>query len=109
MLVGFLLAATISTANAGKTYTPAQLRQMVQSQNFPDQGDVQTTVAKRSYAACVIALEGIISAIQPNYPTATIVNTSLIRTEKAWTNDAAVTVTCSAPDEKLIITTAPYR
>ena len=95
-------------AYADKTYTPAQLRDMVQSGNYPKQGAASTQTKSADYASCIAQIEAIVSSVRPNYPTQTIVSTNLMRTEKVWTNDAAMTLTCSAPEKKLIITMAPY-
>lgn len=103
-----LVLGTAASAEP-KSYTPAELRDMVQSGRYPEQGDVATTIVDKDYASCIVTLEGILSAIRPNYPTATIVSTNILRTEKLWTNDGAMTATCDAIRKKLIITRAPYR
>lgn len=94
-------------AEAGKSYTPDQLRKMIQRGNFPKQGDVTTKKESANYAECIALLRAIKSSIA-EYPSQTIVSTNTERMEKIWTNDGAVTVTCSANDRTIIITSAPY-
>ncbi len=109
LLLLIALAALYPAAPANaKTYTPTELQALVRAGRYPEQGDVTKTVVDRSYAACIIALESMVDAIHLNYPTATIASTSLLRTEKVWTNDAALTVTCDAVRNKIIITRSPY-
>lgn len=97
-----------SPAIAGKTYTPAQLRSMVQSGNYPKQGSASTQSQRMDYSACIAKVAAVVSSVQPEYPTSTVLSTNIARIEKVWTNDAAMTLSCSAPDGKLVITTAPY-
>ena len=106
--VSLLLSSSIP-ALAQKTYTPAQLRAMVNSGRYPDQGAASTQTKTMDYSQCIATLESVVGAVRPNYPAQTIVSTNLMRVEKVWTNDAAVTVSCSAPDRKLVMTSAPYR
>ncbi|MDA3933824.1 MAG: hypothetical protein PF630_05790 [Gammaproteobacteria bacterium] len=95
-------------ASAQKTYTPAQLRSMVQSGNYPEQGSPSTQTKSTDYASCIAQVESVVASVRPNYPSQTVVSTNLMRMEKIWTNDAAMTLTCSAADKKLVITSAPY-
>ena len=105
-----LLAFLVSTsATAERTYTPAQLRSMVNSGNYPDQSDPITKTQRMDYADCIAKVESVVASVSPNYPNKTIVSTNLMRMEKLWTNDSAMTLTCSASDKKLVITSAPYR
>jgi len=97
-----------SPAVADKIYTPAQLRSMAQSGNYPKQGSPSTQTQYMDYSACVSKMLAIVSSVQAEYPTSTIISTNIARIEKVWTNDAAMTFSCSAPDGKLVITTAPY-
>lgn len=95
-------------AIAQKTYTPAQLRSMVQNGKYPKQGDITTQTQSISFADCITKVEAVIASVKPNYPTETIVNTNIMRVEKMWTNDAAMTLSCSALDKKITITSASY-
>jgi hypothetical protein len=80
--------ATFSQVSvAQKTYTPAQLRSMVQSGNYPKQGSVATQTKEMDYTSCIVSLESVVSSVKPEYPTITVVNTNLMRVEKVWTND----------------------
>ncbi|MBT9137223.1 MAG: hypothetical protein DDT34_02311 [Firmicutes bacterium] len=100
--------ALSAPANAQKTYTPAQLQSMVQSGKYPKQGAPSTQTQSIDYVACIAKVESVVASVRPNYPAQTVVSTNLMRMEKVWTNDAAMTLTCSAPDGKLVITSAPY-
>jgi len=100
--------ALSAPASAQKTYTPAQLQSMVQSGNYPKQGALSTQTQHIDYVACIAKVEWVVASIGPYYPAKTVVSTNIMRMDKVWTNDAAVTLTCSAPDKKLIITFAPY-
>ena len=90
------------------TYTPEELRNMVKSRNYPQQDT--SSVKKREsidYTACIIKIESIVAASKPNYPSETIESTDLIQII-LWTNDSAMTLTCNATDNELIVTSAPY-
>ena len=104
-----LTLASCANKQSTYTYTPNQLRSMVQSGNYPRQGSPETKSESLGYSACVTRVEGIVASVRPNYPTATVVNTRIMRIEKVWTNDAAMTLTCSATDGRLVITSAPYQ
>ena len=81
---------------------------MAQSGNYPKQGAASTETKYMNYSACVSKMLAIVSSVQPEYPTSTILSTNTARIEKVWTNDAAMTFTCSAADGKLVIPSAPY-
>lgn len=98
----------VSPVFAGKTYTPAQLRSMVQSGKYPKQGKPSSQSERMDYSTCIAKVTAIVSSVQPEYPTSTILSTNIARIEKVWTNDAAMILSCSAPDGNLVITTAPY-
>jgi len=95
-------------AFAQKTYTPAQLKTMVASGKYPSQGAPSTRSEVVPFSVCVTKVQQVLDAVKSNYPAATIVSTNILRVEKLWTNDAAMTFSCSAPDGKLAITSAPY-
>lgn len=98
----------VSPAFAEKTYTPAQLRSMVQSGNYPKQGSPLTQSQSLGYSACIAKVKAVVGSVQSEYPSSTVLSTNIARIDKVWTNDAAMTLSCSAPDGKLVITTAPY-
>lgn len=104
-----ITALILSTsASAQKTYTPAQLQRMVQSGSYPKQGAPSTQTLSIDYVSCIAKVESIVASVRPNYPAQTVASTNLMRIEKVWTNDAAMTLSCSASDRKLVITSAPY-
>ena len=110
VLITVLLATMAATAYAGKTYTQSQLNRMVNSGQYPDQGPVNNTQTKSmSFSVCKVAVENVMSQLRGSYPIRTIVNTSILYTVKAWTNDSAITVSCSEPDRKMVLTQASYR
>jgi hypothetical protein len=94
--------------HAAKTYTPAQLRQMVNGGNPPKQGSPSTKKQSVPFSSCVSKINSIVASVSDQYPAKVIVNTSIMHMAKVWTNDAAMTLTCSGPDEALVITTAQY-
>ncbi|ARN74892.1 hypothetical protein [Oceanicoccus sagamiensis] len=94
---------------AAKSYTPSQLRSMVNSGDYPDQGGVSTETQSISFSACVTKVKGVLSSVSGQYPYKIIVNTNVLYTSKLWTNDAAMTLSCSSLDRKLVITTAKYK
>ncbi|MBK8163757.1 MAG: hypothetical protein IPK65_11645 [Gammaproteobacteria bacterium] len=83
---------------------------MVKSGNYPPQGKVTDTETQAmSFRACTEQINQIIGSITPEYPVEIIVDTQIMKMIKAWTNDGAITLTCSGPDEKFTFTTAPYK
>lgn len=106
-----ILTLTISSyAFAQVTYTKDQLNRMVDSGQFPEQSPVTTNSSRdMSFAGCKVAIEAIMSQIRAEYPVRTVVDTALMYTVKAWTNDGAITATCSEPDQKMVLTQAPYK
>lgn len=105
-----VLSFVSAASQADTTYTPQQLRSMISSGSYPEQGPVTDTKTKPStFDACKVSIEAITSQFRDSYPVRTIVDTSLLYTVKIWVNDAAMTVSCSSPDEKMVITQAPYK
>lgn len=107
-IMALLLGACATSSTTTNNYTPSQLRIMVQNGNYPKQGSPTTKSEVIRFSDCLARVSGLISAIGSSYPTRTIVNTNTVRMEKVWTNDGAMTFTCSAADNKLIVTNAPY-
>ncbi len=103
MLITFSLSAL-----ASKIYTPEQLNSMVNSGNYPSQDLVKSQTKTASFAECRLSVESVLSAIRDNYPTKILIDTAVLYTEKAWTNNAAMTVSCSKLDNKMVITQANY-
>jgi len=108
MLAVTLLVTLPLTALAEKTYTPAQLRQMVGSGKPPKQGPVTSQKVELPFDACVAKVKSSAAAVSENYPVQPIVDTSVLVTVKVWTNDAAMTLSCSKPDGLMLVTTAKY-
>lgn len=106
MLISFLL---ISLNLNAKTYTPLELNSMIRAGNYPVQGKAQSTSKVMSFETCKIAAEQVIDDIKNYYPTDVIVNTGIVYMVKAWTNDAAVTITCSKVDNNMVMTQAYYK
>lgn len=107
-----IVVATVFFCNqsfAAKTYTPSELNKMINSGQYPDQGAVKTTSKPMSFAECRRTVDGIMSQIRDSYPVKPIVDTSILYIVKAWTNNGAMTVNCSGPDKKMILTEAPYK
>ncbi|WP_419852765.1 hypothetical protein [Actinobacillus pleuropneumoniae] len=105
LLIFSILGLANAMANA-TTYTPEELKQMVANSNYPAQAPAQKETLSMFFNDCKIASKKLISDITPYYPVEIIVNTSTMYSIKAWTNDAAMTITCA--DNKLTITTSPY-
>lgn len=89
-------------------YTPTKLRSMISSGKYPKQGSVSITTKQVDFDTCVTTINQLLSAISPDYPVEKIVSTENFQTQKAWTNDSAMTFTCKGSESKLIVTTAPY-
>ena len=92
-----------------KEYTPSQLKQMINSGNYPEQGESKSESSRMDFSDCVLTTKVLFSEIAGNYPVSTIVDTSMVYSVKAWANDAALVVTCSQPDGKRVITQSPYK
>lgn len=90
-----------------KTYTASQLRQMVDSGAYPKQGEAVTQSAETDFDSCSGKVQALLLSVA-DYPARTVLSTNAARIEKVWTNDGAITLSCSAKDRKLVVTTAPY-
>ncbi len=102
-----ILVSSIATV-AAKTYTPSQLNQMIGSGKPPAQGSPSTQTEPTAFSPCVSNVKSIVASITPNYPAKIVVDNRLLFMVKVWTNDSAMTLSCSAPDTKMIITTSKY-
>ena len=110
LLATIILVTVCISAYAKKTYTPSEINRMVDSGQYPEQGPVSNTETKSiSFGDCIISVESIMSQIRDHYPVQPIVDTDLVYMVKAWTNDGAITATCSKSDKKMVMTVAPYR
>ncbi len=61
-----------------------------------------------TFNVCVGKIDAIVDSIEEHYRAKSIVQTKLLYMVKVWTNDAAMTLSCSQSDKKLIISTAKY-
>lgn len=95
-------------ATSGRTYTPAELKVMLQTGKPPAQGKPESQSKEASFGACVLSANEIASAIENEYPVETLVSTATVFMKKMWTNDGAIVVTCSDADRKMVITRSPY-
>lgn len=98
----------VNSASATKIYTPQQLRSMVKAGKYPEQSKPTVQSQRMDYSTCISKVAAVVNSVQSDYPTTTVLSTNTSRIEKVWTNDAAMTLTCSAADGTLVITTAPY-
>lgn len=106
LVIVTLLAA--GSAIAQKTYRPEELQGMIRNGNYPNQGPVSTQSQPIGFTLCKQKIASVINSIGPKYPSKIVVDSSLMYMHKLWTNDAAMAMTCSNLDNKLVITTAPY-
>lgn len=103
-----LFLMSISGIATAKDYTPAQLRKMISSGQYPKQGNPENKTQSMSFSACVSTITNMTDQVKDNYPVQTIVDSNIMKVIKIWTNDAAMVLSCSASDQKLIITTSKY-
>lgn len=103
------LSPSESRYSARSNYTRDELMQMVGNGRYPEQGAVSTKADAMNYGDCIVAADAVTAPLRGVYPVITVVNTSLMYMVKLWTNDSAMTITCSALNEKMVVTTAPYR
>jgi len=94
---------------AGKTYTPAELKEMIARGTYPDQNSPTTQSQIMAFDQCAAKVKSSVDAVKDNYPAEIIVDTAVMVVAKVWTNDGALTLACSQPDLKLVITNASYR
>lgn len=104
-IVFFLIS---QVAHAATTYTPAQLKKMVNNGKYPKQGNPTTQTMNVPFEGCNLKVKQIISDIGENYPAQQIADSNIIKSTKIWTNDGVLVLTCSKPDEKLIMTISKY-
>lgn len=103
-----LLLCTWHIAEA-KSYTPSQLRAMVAAGKYPREKDPTSSSKPMGFESCRQFVQMMLNQVQPDYPVKTIVDTGIVFSQKTWTNDGAVMLTCSSPDQKMITTNSPYR
>lgn len=110
LLLVICIAALSSNAISGTVYSKSQLNSMVSRGEYPDQGPVNNTQTRSmSFLNCKAAVENVMSQLRGEYPVRTVVNTGILYMVKAWTNDGAITASCSQLDRKMVLTQASYR
>ena len=109
LVLPFILLPLVATFVTAKEYTPEQLKQMVNSGNYPAQGKSESNSKSMDFGKCVMKAQSMMSAISSNYPVSVITDTSIIYVVKAWVNDASMVITCSKSDNKMVITQSPYK
>ncbi len=92
----------------GKIYTPDQLNQMAASGSYPQQYPPTSTVKSMEFRECRSKVNDSVDAVKDKYPAEILVDTPTVLLAKIWTNNAALTLTCSRPDANLTITNAKY-
>ncbi|MFC3394209.1 hypothetical protein [Brenneria rubrifaciens] len=97
-------------SDAATTYTKEQLNDMASSGTYPEQEAAITKSAETmSFEQCKSGALSMYSQVAANYPARVVVDTGLLYMVKLWTNDGAITVSCSDPDKKRVITQANYQ
>ena len=91
------------------TYTPKQLSRMIGRGHYPAQGKETSQSIHSSFAVCKMTTDHIMVKIRGIYPVRTVIDTGIVYMVKAWTNDGVVISTCSALDQKMVISRAFYR
>jgi predicted amino acid racemase len=93
---------------AAKSYTPAELRKMVNAGKYPKQGKPVSESRAMAFPACKSTAKSVIDQVRPNYPSEVIVDTGIMYMAKLWTNTGVVLMACSQLDGKLVTTTSDY-
>ncbi|OSM95950.1 hypothetical protein AU509_12150 [Lonsdalea britannica] len=97
-------------AAASTSYTKEQLNSMDASGQYPEQeSPVTKSVENVDFKSCRNSTYGVYSQILGNYPAKEIVDTGILYVVKLWTNDGVITVSCSEPDGKKIVTQSSYK
>ncbi|WP_017347152.1 hypothetical protein [Pantoea sp. A4] len=111
MKIIILLIALISFgASASTTYTKEQLNDMDAADQLPEQEPPVTKgVEQVDFTTCKSDANNVLNKVADYYPAKEVVNTSALYVVKMWANDGVITVTCSEPDSKKIITQSSYR
>ncbi|CNK70210.1 Uncharacterised protein [Yersinia mollaretii] len=108
ILVASLFIAFSATAST--TYTKEQLNSMDASGQYPEQeSPVTKSVEIADFESCKQNAYSIYSQVSGSYPAKEIVNTNILYVVKVWTNDGVITVSCSEPDGKKVVTQSGYK
>lgn len=108
LILGCIIIST--NALAEMSYSKEQLNRMISRGEYPEQGIVNKAQTNTiTFYKCKTAVEKVMVQLRGAYPVETIVDTNAMYMVKAWTNDGAITATCSQLDRKMIITQASYK
>lgn len=103
-----LVAFTTNANSADKSYTKAQLNEMVKSGKYPPQLPPQEKTETIEFPACVAMTRKTVADVRDNYPARIMVDTPILLSAKIWTNDGAIVMTCSK-DGKLVMQQSKYK
>lgn len=96
------------TASAAKTCTKEQLIRMSDLGDLPAQGPPRTVKTESiRFDSCVSRVRSIVASLE-GYPYYIVLDIADAYSAKIWTNDAAMILTCSRPDQKLVVTQSDY-
>ncbi|QTL41612.1 hypothetical protein HGO23_04245 [Xenorhabdus budapestensis] len=82
---------------------------MVNSGNYPEQLSPVTRNSGLSFTACKSSALDMYNQVIGEYPAKIVVDSSILFIVKLWTNDGAIVITCSEPDQKSTITQSQYK
>lgn len=95
---------------ADTNYSKEQLNNMASSGNYPEQEDAVTKSANpMSFEDCKSGALSMYSQVVGDYPVQIVVDTDILYVLKLWTNDGAIVMSCSGPDQKRVVTVAQYK
>lgn len=92
-----------------RTYTSTELKAMISKGVFPEQNPPVHDSQNMYFSECAATVKSSIESVQDSYPAEIVVNSNVMIVGKIWANDGAVVMTCSEPDQKLLITKSSYR
>ena len=99
ILLMFCISITLSNYALGyETYTPNELKAMINNGNYPEQAKTggKSTTRNLDFGKCIRLISKIFEQVGDYYPTEVIVESSTLRSEKIWTNDGTLLISCSA-------------
>jgi hypothetical protein len=110
VLLLFISTALNSQALGYETYTPIELKAMIDNGIYPEQAKAGTKSTSRNldFGKCIRLISKIFGQVGDYYPTEVIVQSSILRSEKIWTNDGTLLISCSKPDGTMIMTESKY-
>ncbi len=102
------LLAIGSSALAQKTYSPEELKRLVDAKKYPATAAPTTNIELLAYPACLAKIDARLKSGGAALVSRSVVSTNVMRVERIWLKDSAMTLTCLGADKKFITTTAPY-